>query len=248
MLDEITESSLIQEGILGRFTPILQAIAQEALRRNTTNESVLKAPYLSIMERSAILALCKYMCVSKKICIENLDLVFALLQSNIEFGVKVNIIITLADLFNRFPNELNERVKKIFLLLHDKVTQVRQQGLLVITHLILNDMLKLKGEIVDICMLLEDPDDRIKDQVKLFLYELHSKGSHIIYNLFPKAISRLSKEFKELTKEEFENIAKQLLTYIKLDTQNSQLIESLCKKLKNSMNPIEWRNIAFCIS
>lgn len=119
---------------------------------------------------------------------------------------------------------------------------------MVISHLILNDMLKLKGEIVDICMLLEDPDDRIKEQVKLFLHELHSKGNHLIYNLFPKAITRLSKEFESLSKDEFENIAKNLLTYIKLDSQNLQMIESLCKKLKNSMLPTEWRNTAFCIS
>jgi len=66
---------------------------------------------------------------------------------------------------------------------------------MVITHLILNDMLKLKGEIVDICMLLEDKDPNIRDQVKLFLHELHTKGQNNIYNLFPKAISRLSKEF-----------------------------------------------------
>lgn len=78
-------------------------------------------------------------------------------------------------------------------------------------------MLKLRGEIVDICMLLEDKDERIKDQVKLFLHELHSKGNHIIYNLFPKAISRLSKEFEKLTVEEFENIAKNLMAYIKND-------------------------------
>ena len=109
-------------------------------------------------------------------------------------------------------------------------------------------MLKLKGEIVDICMLLEDSDDRIKEQVKLFLHELHSKGGHIIYNLFPKAISRLSKEFSSLSKDEFENIAKNLLTYIKLDTQSIQLTESLCKKLKSSPNSIEWRNISFCLS
>jgi len=37
-------------------------------------------------------------------------------------------------------------------------------------------MLKLKGEIVDICMLLEDKDESIRDQVKLFLHELHTKG------------------------------------------------------------------------
>ena len=151
------------------------------------------------------------MCVSPSICQENLDLVFGLVKSNIEFGVKANIIISLADLFNRFPNTMNERVKDMFMLLHDPQVHVRQQALMVITHLILNDMLKLKGEIVDICMMLEDPNDRIKDQVKLFLHELHTKGTHVIYNLFPKAIGRLSKEFKNLSKDEFENIAKNLV-------------------------------------
>jgi condensin complex subunit 1 len=63
---------------------------------------------------------------------------------------------------------------------------------MVITHLVLNDMLKLKGEIVDICMLMEDPDDKIRDIVNLFLSEVHSKGQNIIYNLFPNAISRIS--------------------------------------------------------
>ena len=119
---------------------------------------------------------------------------------------------------------------------------------MVITHLILNDMLKLKGEIVDICMLLEDEEDRIKDQVKLFLHELHSKANHIIYNLFPKAISRLSKEFAHLSRDKFENIAKNLLSHIDKDRQTEQLVEKLCHKMKNSQSQIEWRNTAFCLS
>ena len=154
---------MIQEGLLGRFLPIIKSVSEEACKRYSTNESALNAPHLCILERSAILALCKFMCVSSQVCNENMDLLFNLVKSNIEFGVKANIIITLADLFNRFPNNMNERVKDIFMLLHDKEVHVRQQALMVITHLILNDMLKLKGEIVDICMMLEDPDDRIKD-------------------------------------------------------------------------------------
>lgn len=49
------------------------------------------------------------------------------------------------------------------MLLQDSSKHVKMQSLLVIIHLILNDMIKLKGEIVDLCMLLEDPDDDIKD-------------------------------------------------------------------------------------
>jgi condensin complex subunit 1 len=188
------------------------------------------------------------MCVSSKVCAQHLDILFGLLQSKIEFGVKANIIISLADLFTKFPNLMNERVKDIFMLLHDKECLVRQQALMVITHLILNDMLKIRGEIVDICMLLEDTDERIRDQVKLFLHELHSKGSHLIYNMFLKAVSRLSKEFEHLQKTEFENIARNLMHYIKQDKQTETLIEKLCLKLKNSTLPTEWRNTAFCIS
>ena len=194
---------------------MILSVVKEALVRYTEREAVLRAPALCLIERSAVLALCKICCVSPQICQENLDLLFKIVKSHIELGVKANIIITLADLFNRFPNQMNERVKDIFELLHDRDTHVRQQALMVITHLILNDMLKLRGEIVDICMLLEDGDERIRDQVKLFLHELHTKSNHIIYNLFPKAITLLSKEFESLSREEFENIAKNLLTYIK---------------------------------
>ena len=51
-------------------------------------------------------------------------------------------------------------------------------------HLILNGMLKLKGEIVDILMLLLDNDEEIVNQVKLFLSELNIKDQNLIYNLF----------------------------------------------------------------
>ena len=122
---------------------------------------------------------------------------------------------------------------------------------MVITHLVLNDMLKIKGEIVDICMLLEDPDELIKSNVTLFLNELHSKGQNIIYNLFPNAISRLSQEFPNLSTEEFENISKNLLHYIDKDKQMVAIVEKLCQKLKHNVseqNKIEWRNTAYCLT
>ena len=66
------------------------------------------------------------MCVSSQVCIANIELLFQLLRSNIDFGVKANIIIAVGDLFNRFPNILNERTKDIFSLLHDPQPHVRR--------------------------------------------------------------------------------------------------------------------------
>lgn len=61
---------------------------------------------------------------------QHLDLVFDLLKSKIDFGVKANIIISVGDLFNRFPNclnnEDNNKTPEIFALLHDEQSHVRR--------------------------------------------------------------------------------------------------------------------------
>jgi len=126
ILEEITENQLIQEGLLGRFLPLISKVAKRALTTFQQPEAVLEQQSLSILNRSAILALCKFMCVSSVICKTHLDLIFDLVSSHVEFGVKANIIITLADLFNRFPNIMNERVKDMFLLLRDREVNVRR--------------------------------------------------------------------------------------------------------------------------
>ena len=126
MLQKITEDKLIQEGLLGKFLDPILNIAHAARNRYTIKGAAQikvlnqQAPEICILERSAILALCKFMCVSQKICVENLKLIFDILRSRIDFGVKANIIISLGDLFNRFPNSLNEHTNDIFSLLHDE--------------------------------------------------------------------------------------------------------------------------------
>ncbi len=94
-------------------------------------------------------------------------------------------MIAIGDLYQRHANLVEDHIKKLYTVLNEAGNiDVRYQCLLVIVHLILNGMLKLKGEIVDILMLLLDEDESIKNQVKLFLSELNVKDNNIIYNLF----------------------------------------------------------------
>ena len=46
---------------------------------------------------------------------------------------------------------------------------------MVLTHLILNDMVKVKGQISEMATCLEDKDNRISDLAKLFFLELSKK-------------------------------------------------------------------------
>ncbi len=111
--------------------------------------------------------------------------------------------------------------------------------MIVISHLALNEMIKLKGEIVDICLLLESEDSKLVDLVKLFLHELRQKGNNIVYNLIPKALARLSNDFKDIGYDRFQKVIKELISNIDKEKQVEGLIEKLVNKLKNNNDQIE---------
>ena len=59
---------------------------------------------------------------------------------------------------------------------------IRKESLTIISHLVLNDMIRIKEEVADIMMLMDDDDQSIVDQVKLFFTELQMKQANVIYN------------------------------------------------------------------
>ena len=75
--------------------------------------------------------------------------------------------------------------------LRDDSRQVRKNTLMVLTHLILNDMVKVKGQISELATCIVDDDVRISNLAKLFFLELAKKGN-AVYNILPDMVSRLS--------------------------------------------------------
>ena len=100
---------------------------------------------------------------------------------------------------------------KVYYTLRDKDQNVRKTTLMVITHLILNGMLKLKSEICDVALLLNDENVKIQNLVKLFFYELHKKDPNVIYNLLPEAIQRMSKENSNIEEDIFQLFIKNII-------------------------------------
>jgi condensin complex subunit 1 len=231
LLHKIVEEEILYKNLLGKFAPLIIDIAHRILVCDRQDmESNL------FLYKSAILSLCKFMCISAKFCEDNLPFLFDLLNSElIDPSLKLNICAAFGDFINRFPNILQKQVSKFFTCLHSKNQQVARYSMTVISHLVLNDMLKLKGEVVDISMLLESEDQKIKDLINLFFYELNQKGNNVLYNVIPKALAKLSNEYKYLEYERFQNIVKNLLKYVEKDKHTEGLIEKLFMKLKNSV-------------
>lgn len=67
--------------------------------------------------------------------------------------------------------------------LRDESSYVRKNTLMVLTHLILNDMVKVKGQISEMATCLEDKDSRISDLAKLFFLELSKKVITSLHNM-----------------------------------------------------------------
>uniref|UniRef100_A0A2N9FEF9 Condensin-1 complex subunit CAP-D2 n=1 Tax=Fagus sylvatica TaxID=28930 RepID=A0A2N9FEF9_FAGSY len=180
------------------------------------------------LQASGMLALCQFMIIDAKFCDANLQLLFTVVENAPSESVRSNCTIALGDLAVRFPNLLEPWTENMYARLRDPSVSVRKNAVLVLSHLILNDMMKVKGYINVLAIRLEDEDERISNLAKLFFHELSKKGSNPIYNLLPDILGKLS--IQNLKRESFCNIMQFLIGSIKKDKQMETLVEKLCNR------------------
>jgi condensin complex subunit 1 len=154
------------------------------------------------------------MCVSSQYCEENLQLLFTILEKTENPIIRSNIIIGLGDMTISFNSLIDQNISYLYNRLSDTDLTVKKNTLMVLTHLILNGMVKVKGQISEMAKCLEDPDPRISDLAKLFFTELSTKDN-AVYNNLPDMISNLSHPDTGIDEEKFRSIMRFLLEFIK---------------------------------
>ena len=110
--------------------------------------------------------------------------------------------------------------------LHDPDSGVRQHAITVLAHLVLNDMMKVKGHIAEMARCLEDPDPRVAAVAKLLFAELSRKHGNPIYNLLPDLLSRSGIAMHLF--EAFRAIMTRLLGFIDKDSRPRRWRTSSC--------------------
>ena len=205
-----------------------------------------------LLRRSAAMALSKFMAISVQFCERNLKLLFTALLHAPDACLRANTIVALGDLAFRFPNSIEPWTDRLYAPLRDSDIGVRKNTLQVLSHLILNDMVKVKGKISDICVCLEDGDSRIKGLANLFFDELSKRHSNPIYNLLPDIISSLSRA-DSVTPQCFQDIMQYLMgpKFVKKEQQTLALVEKLCQRFPATvdcdLDVHTARNVAFCL-
>lgn len=185
--------------------------------------------------------------ISATFCDSQLRLLFTMLEKSSLPVLRSNIMIVTGDLAIRFPNLVDPWTPHLYARLRDPAQQVRKTAGLVMTHLILKDMVKVKGQVSEMAVLLIDPVPQIAALAKNFFNELSHKGN-AIYNLLPDIISRLSDPEGGVEEEPFHTIMKQLLSYITKDKQTESLVEKLCQRFRTARTERQYRDLAYCVS
>jgi condensin complex subunit 1 len=235
---DIAEKEIVGRGLLSIYGPLLaRVVAQEGEKSGS-----------DVLMQTSTLALCKFMCVSSSFCEKHLPVIFTALSNAPESHVvlRANTVIALGDLAFRFPNEVEPYTPRIYACLRDSSTTVRRHTLMVLTHLILNDMVKVKGQICEIVVCLRDKDQRIRDTSRLLFHELSKRSNNPVYNLLPDIVSQLSQI--SMAKDDFRHIMSFLLGYIKKERQNESLIEKLCQRIPKCTSVGQKADIAYCMA
>ncbi|KAL5015272.1 hypothetical protein ScPMuIL_009542 [Solemya velum] len=234
---KICETEIVTgQNLLATFVP---AILEVCTNRSKYNDPHLRA--------AASLALAKFMLVSSEFCESHLQLLFTILEKSASPVIRANIIIALGDLSFRFPNLIEPWTPHLYARLRDDSPSVRKNTMQVLTHLILNDMVKVKGLISEMASCLVDDDERICNLAKVFFHELAKKGN-AVYNIMPDVISRLSDPDVGVEEKSFRAIMKVLFQYIQKDKQCESLVEKLCHRYRATRVDRQWRDLSFCLS
>ncbi|CAO3636786.1 unnamed protein product [Mucor hiemalis] len=225
--------------LLGRYGPLLTEICA---RNKVYTDRTLQV--------TATLALAKFMCVSSDYCEKNLQLLFTILEKSKDATIRSNIVIALGDMAVCFNTLIDDNITFLYNRLSDTDTLVKKNTVMVLTHLILNGMVKVKGQISEMAKCLEDPDQRIVDLAKLFFTELASKDN-AIYNNLPDIISNLtSSQPPRLEEEQFRRIMKFIFSFdfTEKEKQAENIVDKLCQRFLTAEDERNWRDISYCLS
>ncbi|MES1922092.1 hypothetical protein MHBO_003609 [Bonamia ostreae] len=186
------------------------------------------------------------MCISKKFCFDNLPILFKIMESERDSLLMTNSIISLGDIASRFPNLAAPHISRMFAPLHHAEMSVRKNTLLVISHLILNDMIKVKEFISEIALAVTDEKKSVRDLAKLFFQEFSKKGKNPVYNVLPDIVSKFTHD--KVEKTVFETVLKELIRYISEEKQQENLIIKICSRFSKLKDDQHILNNVYCLT
>ncbi|XP_050089414.1 condensin complex subunit 1 isoform X2 [Anopheles aquasalis] len=200
-----------------------------------------------LLQKSAVLTLIRLMSVSSKFCEDYIPFLMNIFQTTKNTSIKCSIVIGLSDFTFRFPNVTESWTSHMYATLYEQDAELRLTAVKMLSHLILHEMIRVKGQISDLALCIVDTVQEIRTITEQFFKEIANK-SNILYNVLPDIISRLSDPKLQLEEEKYHTIMRYIIGLINKDKQIESLVEKLCLRFRVTNDVRQWRDIAFCLS
>lgn len=238
LINQICEMELINSpaGLLPQFVSIIEKIMGQP--------GQYRDDYL---QSTSCLTLARFMTVSSQFCNSRMPFLMNVMQKTKSKRVKQDIIIGLSDFTCRFPNVIEPWTGHLYSTLLEADVEVRLTAVKMLSHLVLQEMIRVRGQLSDMAKCLVDDSPAIQNVTKAFFKQIANK-QNILYNVLPDIISRLSAVDSELEEEKYHIIMKYIMGLIQKDRQIESLVDKLCLRFKTTTSERQWRDIAFCLS
>ncbi|GJQ14470.1 hypothetical protein GpartN1_g6261.t1 [Galdieria partita] len=234
LLSHAKQEIISKQGVIGKLVSLAVGV-------------ILQRQFYPMIKACAISYITKLMCVDESFCEQHLKVVFTVLASDAPAAIRADIIIALCDLAVRYPNLIEPWSSQIFRCLQDSSVEVRRNTIMCITFLVLNDMMKIRGQVSEIVLCLVDSDSQVSNMCHSFFFEVSNKSKGFVYNILPEIISSLS-SMKDLSEEHFKTIMSFLFSFIDKERHTEGLVERICQRFRLSEDASCWRNLAYCLS
>ena len=200
---------------------------------------------------AAPLALATLMAVDGAVCEAHLGALFAAAADpRLPPRARSTLAVAAGDLAVRFPNAVEPWTAALYAPLTSADARVRRDALLVLSHLVLNDMVKVKGHAAALAARVVDPDPRTAALAALFFHELAArahKGAHPVYNLVPDVLSSLAAD-ASISQPNFQTIMRSLLAHVGKEKHGDGLVDKLLPRLSRGAPRAAARGAAFCLA
>ncbi|ORM41396.1 Condensin complex subunit 1 [Babesia sp. Xinjiang] len=150
-------------------------------------------------------------------------------------ALRATLLMSYGDLLCRHPNLLEPWNDEVCAILLDRDDSVREAAVLVFTHLVMNDMVKPRGKLVDAMMYLTlDPHVKVANCARTFFHEVHRKNPNTIYNCFPEMVATLARNRRRQSIQRNLAVLQMLLKFIRRDKQGESIVEKVCLRLHST--------------
>ena len=249
---DINTDGIGSKFIFSRYTKLLTHVLQNSIYVDFSkifkHKSNILISFVLQLQCSAIFALSQLMMLSIQFCEISIGLIVSLMTKHNCQYIRKSCIFVISDLIMRYPNTLQPWIPYVFRILRDSSALVRKQALLVLSHLILIDIVKIQGFIAEIAYLIEDENSAI-GEIAMSFFSSISKDGNRLYNALPDIISHiLDQNNNQLEVCSIKNILHFIFSYIKKEKQVDKLIEKLINRFKSAQNNKQRELIAFSIS